>query len=215
MHICPCSRTQGICKNMMSQEHILMSPEHILMSSEHILGLMEYARTLGFGYILARWRSNLRGFSATLRFGATNLNLSPFLIAPKNCIFWGASFELIKHLATLNPKKLQGFHGTYCYTLAYVRQYVCVPCRCDNPVYMYIYIYIWTYIHIYIYLLHKYRYECDNPVTSSWLLCLQQLLNIYVCACLCRYVCMYICMCVCARIPMFVSMCVCCVVVTS
>ena len=40
--------------------------------------------------------------------------------APKNCIFRGASFEVIKNLATLDPEKLQGFYGTplyHCYTL--------------------------------------------------------------------------------------------------
>jgi len=30
------------------------------------------------------------------------------LIAPKNCMFWGASFELIQNLATLDPENLQG-----------------------------------------------------------------------------------------------------------
>jgi len=46
--------------------------------------------------------------------------LATFCIEPKNCIFWGASFEPFKHLATLVPEKLQGFHGTHlyhCYTL--------------------------------------------------------------------------------------------------
>jgi len=36
--------------------------------------------------------------------------LASFFIAPENCIFKGASFELTKNLATLFPKKLQGFH---------------------------------------------------------------------------------------------------------
>jgi len=47
--------------------------------------------------------------------------LATFFIEPKNSVFWGStSFELIKNLATLNPEKLQGFHGTplyHCYTL--------------------------------------------------------------------------------------------------
>ena len=34
-----------------------------------------------------------------------------FLIVPKNCNFWGASFELIENLAILLFKKLQGFHN--------------------------------------------------------------------------------------------------------
>ena len=45
-------------------------------------GLLEYARTFGIGPILARWRSNLRGFSATLRFGATEPDLHLF-----NCTY--------------------------------------------------------------------------------------------------------------------------------
>jgi len=48
--------------------------------------------------------------------------IATFFIEPKNCIFRGASFEPIKHLATLVPEKLQGFHGTHlyhCCTLAY------------------------------------------------------------------------------------------------
>jgi len=46
--------------------------------------------------------------------------LATFFIAPKNCIFWGASFKLTTNLATLNSEKLQGFRGTplsHCYTL--------------------------------------------------------------------------------------------------
>ena len=46
--------------------------------------------------------------------------LASFLIVPKNCIFWGATFELTKNLATLVPEKLQGFYGTllyHCYSL--------------------------------------------------------------------------------------------------
>ena len=48
------------------------------------------------------------------------LRLATFFIARVNCNFWGASFELIKNLATLNPEKLKGFHWTplyHCYTL--------------------------------------------------------------------------------------------------
>ena len=51
--------------------------------------------------------------------------LGPFSVTSfllQNCIFWGASFELIKNLATWFPKKLQGFHWAllyHCYTLAW------------------------------------------------------------------------------------------------
>ena len=41
--------------------------------------------------------------------------LATFFIAPRNCIFWGASFEPIKNLATLVPDKSQGFHGSPLY----------------------------------------------------------------------------------------------------
>jgi len=37
------------------------------------------------------------------------LGVATFFIALKNCIFWDASFELIKNLATLNHEKLKGF----------------------------------------------------------------------------------------------------------
>ena len=38
--------------------------------------------------------------------------LASFWIVPKNCIFWGATFELRKNLATLVPENLQGFYKT-------------------------------------------------------------------------------------------------------
>jgi len=50
------------------------------------------------------------------------IKLAIFCIAQLNCIFQRASFGLIKSLATLIPKKLQGFYGTvlyHCYTLTY------------------------------------------------------------------------------------------------
>jgi len=46
--------------------------------------------------------------------------LATFCIAPKHCIFWGASLKLSRNLATLNPENLQGFHGiplSHCHTL--------------------------------------------------------------------------------------------------
>ena len=51
--------------------------------------------------------------------------LATFFIAPKNCIFWSASFEPIQNLATLSAYKLQGFHGTllyYYYTLLFLER---------------------------------------------------------------------------------------------
>jgi len=48
-------------------------------------------------------------------FGRYENRLASFLIVPKNCIFSGASFELIKTLVTLFPEKLQRFHGTLLY----------------------------------------------------------------------------------------------------
>jgi len=41
--------------------------------------------------------------------------LASFIIVPQNCIFWGATFELIKNLATLVLKKLTGFYETLLY----------------------------------------------------------------------------------------------------
>jgi len=52
--------------------------------------------------------------------------LAIFSIEHKNCILWGASFELIKPLATLLHKQSQGFHGTlvyYCYVCLAVCSY--------------------------------------------------------------------------------------------
>jgi len=48
--------------------------------------------------------------------------LASFFIVPKNCMFWGATFELIKNLAISVPEKSQGFYETllyHCYTLVY------------------------------------------------------------------------------------------------
>ena len=50
-------------------------------------------------------------------FWRDGLSVATLFIALENCIFWGASFELITNLATLNLEKLQGFHGTP-YTIA-------------------------------------------------------------------------------------------------
>jgi len=49
--------------------------------------------------------------------------LATFFIVHVKCVFWGASFKLNQNLATLNPKKLQGFHGTplsHWYTLTWL-----------------------------------------------------------------------------------------------
>ena len=53
---------------------------------------------MGFGPwpILLRWRPNLWVFSATFAFCIKASRLVTFFTAPKNCIFWGASFESIK-----------------------------------------------------------------------------------------------------------------------
>jgi len=42
----------------------------------------------------------------------TRIQTCTFLVAPNNCIFWGASVKLIKNLANLNFQELQGFHGS-------------------------------------------------------------------------------------------------------
>jgi len=90
MHICPCSRTLGISKKIWIQTYF--GP--VTVDSEEVFRHFEF------------WRHGSR--RATV------------FTAPKNCIFRGASFEPIKNLATLDPEKLQGFHGTplyHCYTL--------------------------------------------------------------------------------------------------
>ena len=50
-------------------------------------GLLEYAGILGFGRILVRWQSNLWSFSATLRSGATEPDLQPFLMHLRTAFF--------------------------------------------------------------------------------------------------------------------------------
>ena len=85
MHICPCSRALEICKN---------------------IGIRTY-----FGSVTAEI---MGGFCHFANCSLGN-RLASFFIVPENCIFWGASFELIKPLATLLPKRLQGFHGTLVY----------------------------------------------------------------------------------------------------
>ena len=69
MHICPCSRALGICKN---------------------IGIRTY-----FSLVTAE----IMGFSRHFAFCSLGNRLASFLIVPKNCIFWGASFELIKPLS--------------------------------------------------------------------------------------------------------------------
>jgi len=58
--------------------------------------------------------------------------LASFFTEPKNCIFCGGTFELIKNLATLVPEKLQGFYETllyHCYTLPDVLDSQVLPVR--------------------------------------------------------------------------------------
>jgi len=90
MHICPCSWALGIRKN---------------------IGIRTY-----FGSVTAEIMGGFRHFA----FCSLGSRLASIFIVPKNCIIGGASFELIKNLATLFPHKLQSFHGTllyHCYTL--------------------------------------------------------------------------------------------------
>ena len=91
MHICPCSWSIEISKKIWIQKYF----------GPATVDSVEIFRHFAF------WRHRTR--------------LVSFLIEPKNCIFWGATFELIKNLATLVPEKLQGFYETllyHCYTLA-------------------------------------------------------------------------------------------------
>jgi len=62
---------------------------------------------------------SVRGFRH-FAFWRHGFKLATFWIVHINCFFRGASFEPIQNLATLNPEKLQGFHGAplfHCYTL--------------------------------------------------------------------------------------------------
>jgi len=103
MHICPCSRTVGISKKIWIR--IYFGP--VTVDSEEVF------RHFAF------WRHGSR--------------LATFFIAPKNCIFWGASFELNKNLVTLDPEKLQGIHGTplyHCYSLPHTL--FCLICTINS-----------------------------------------------------------------------------------
>jgi len=78
---------------------------------------------------LLRWRPNMWDFSATFAFCIKANGLATFLIAPKNCIVWGASFEPIKVCCSM----LQ-YVAVCCSMLQYVAvycsmlQYVAVCC---------------------------------------------------------------------------------------
>ena len=90
MHNCPCSRALGICKN---------------------IGIRTYFSSMTVESVR---------FFRHFAFCSLGNRLASFFIVAKNCIFWGAPFQLIINLATLFPKKLQGFHWNllyHCYTL--------------------------------------------------------------------------------------------------
>jgi len=92
MHTCPCSWALGVCK-----------PENTGIRTNFGSVTVESAR--GFCHF-AFWHHRFK--------------FATFFIVHINCILWGASFKIIKNLATLNPEKLQGFHGiplSHCYTL--------------------------------------------------------------------------------------------------
>jgi len=59
--------------------------------------------------MLAQWWSNLWGFFVILRFGATDLNLWLFCFVHMNCVFWSASFKLIKKSGTFKSRKVTMF----------------------------------------------------------------------------------------------------------
>ena len=79
-------------------------------------GLVAYARTLGFGPTLGQWRSNFWDFPVFV------FNCHRTKLAFENCIFRGASFNLIKNLANVFPEKFRYkvfFYRTllyHCYT---------------------------------------------------------------------------------------------------
>jgi len=90
MHVCACLWAVGIYKKTWIQTYFELVTVDFVEIFHHF----------------AFWRHGTR--------------LASFVIVPKNCIFWGASFMLIKNLATLVPEKLQGFCETLlyrCYTL--------------------------------------------------------------------------------------------------
>jgi len=82
MHICPCSRALGICKN---------------------IGIRTY-----FGSMTVESMGVFRHSA----FCSPGNRLASFFIVPQNCIFEAhlLSSDGIKTLATLFPKNSQGFH---------------------------------------------------------------------------------------------------------
>jgi len=94
--------------------------------------------------------------------------LASFLIAPKNCIFWGASFELTKKPCNFVPQRVSRFSLTllyHCYTIIYT----CIHTHTQGwvifDIYMYVYICIHTDTLVYIYI-HISIYTDTTP--HSW-----------------------------------------------
>jgi len=115
MHICPCSRALGICKNIGIRTYLRSVTAESVRLFDHFAFCIKASRH------------------------------ATFLIAPKNCVCWGASFEHIRsvallhsiacvavccswgasfepitNLAPLGTFKLQAFHWTplyHCHTL--------------------------------------------------------------------------------------------------
>jgi len=151
MHICLCSRALGMCKN---------------------IDIRTY-----FGSMTVESVGVFRHFA----FCSLGNRPASFLIVPKDCIFWGASFELIINLATLFPKKLQCFHWTFlyhCYTLLLASLPLTTRLQLTSVeiakweigiwkacygtyVYMYTYIYIYMYMGAYIHInIYLFMYIC-------------------------------------------------------
>jgi len=163
------------------------------------------------------------GFFRHFAFCSLGNRPASFFIVPKDCLFWGASFELIINLATVFPKKLQCFLWTFlyhCYTLilaslplttrlhltsveiakweigiwkAYYGTYVYMY------TYIYIYMYMGAYIHIHIYLFMYiciYIYVCKSGKLALCCWQRQAILSKYICIYIHKYKCMSI-LCIC------------------
>jgi len=131
--------------------------------------LLDYVRTLGFGPILLRWRPNMWDFSATFAFCIEANGLATFFDVPKNCIFWGTFFELIKKVASLFAEKLQGFNGNllyHCYILLNGIATWNNPRALSLVTYTWIYTYTYSYTYKYMYM---YTYTCTCTCTYTYM----------------------------------------------
>ena len=71
-----------------------------------IHGLLKIRKSIGIRSCFAPVTVKSVGACRHFAFFSYGSRLASFFISPENCVFWGASFELTKNLATLDPNKI-------------------------------------------------------------------------------------------------------------